>query len=47
MPPPADQETTSATGDAITAGWYQDPVDPGLLRWWDGAAWTDQTHRKA
>jgi hypothetical protein len=22
------------------AGWYQDPYDASLLRWWDGAAWT-------
>ena len=27
-------------------GWYQAPTDPpGILRWWDGRAWTDQTHR--
>jgi hypothetical protein len=24
-------------------GWYQDPGDPGRRRFWDGAAWTDQT----
>lgn len=27
------------------SGWYPDPYGtPELLRWWDGAAWTDHTH---
>lgn len=25
------------------AGWYQDPHAPGLLRYWDGSAWTEHT----
>lgn len=24
-------------------GWYPDPSNPSLLRWWDGTTWTDQT----
>lgn len=26
------------------AGWYPDPQQAGLNRYWDGARWTDQTH---
>ena len=24
-------------------GWYQDPSEPTLLRWWDGTKWTSHT----
>jgi len=33
---------TSATPVA-TAGWYPDPAQPGVERWYDGAAWSPQT----
>ena len=26
---------------APPAGWYRDPTDAGLERWWDGGGWTE------
>ena len=30
--------------DSPAANWYPDPANPALLRYWDGARWTDHTH---
>lgn len=27
----------------VPAGWYPDPHEPTLVRWWDGVQWTDRT----
>ena len=29
------------SGTTAPAGWYADPYQPGLLRWFDGLTWTD------
>jgi hypothetical protein len=31
---------------APRAGWYDDPRQPGRLRWWDGERWTDHTEAR-
>lgn len=44
-----EQEVVRVTDQAIRvvpAGWYEDPSDPGQVRWWNGIAWTDHTQAK-
>jgi hypothetical protein len=28
-------------------GWYEDPQDAKLVRWWDGTRWSEHTHDRA
>ena len=37
------QTPDTAATPVPAAGWYPDPAQPGLERWYDGAGWTAQT----
>lgn len=45
----ADAERFRRLGAAATnpsnppEGWYVDPADDNIIRWWDGKAWTEHT----
>jgi len=45
---PAEMESVGPTemeaADAYSPGWYADYADNSLLRYWDGAQWTEHTH---
>ncbi len=34
-----------APAEGVPQGWYDDPRESGLLRYWDGQAWTDHSRR--
>jgi hypothetical protein len=36
---------TDGLQQAARPGWYEDPGATDLLRWWDGAQWSDQEFR--
>jgi hypothetical protein len=33
---------TDSAPAPVPAGWYPDPDSPGIVRWWDGEAWTER-----
>ncbi|MES1212206.1 MAG: DUF2510 domain-containing protein, partial [Leifsonia sp.] len=33
----------STASSTPAGGWYADPLDASLLRWWDGTTWGTQT----
>lgn len=41
--PYAAPTPVAPTTPAVPAGWHPHPQNPGLLRYWDGQAWTDHT----
>jgi hypothetical protein len=40
-----DQNPATPSSSRI-AGWFPDPADETLLRYWDGTAWTGETARR-
>lgn len=43
-PRPLDATVTPPPAQTYPPGWYQDPQNPALQRWWDGHQWTSHTH---
>lgn len=49
---PTATETRTDTPESVQApplppaGWYDDPGNAAVVRWWDGAAWTPETRVK-
>ena len=40
------QSTRSETASSIAAGFYPDPEDSAMMRYWDGTTWTSQKRPK-
>lgn len=36
-------DTAAMTTPTPAAGWYPDPSNPAVSRWWDGTVWTEHT----
>jgi len=45
--PAVRSEPTAPNVPTIPAGWYRDPNDDALLRYWNGFGWTTQTAKPA
>jgi uncharacterized RDD family membrane protein YckC len=45
---PAEPNTVQSTKDSkqIPPGWYADPIDPQIQRYWDGEQWIDTPHSR-
>ena len=40
---PTRDELDGVPSPPVTAGWYADPEDDSIYRWWDSTAWTTHT----
>lgn len=40
------RRSSSAGPENKPAGWYADPADTSMVRWWDGQAWTTHIQDK-
>jgi hypothetical protein len=44
---PTGETPAAASTPTLPAGWYRDPNDEALLRYWNGFGWTTQTAKPA
>jgi uncharacterized protein DUF2510 len=43
----ARADAPATVGSTVAPGWYADPGDGGLLRYWTGSSWSEHTHPRA
>jgi hypothetical protein len=46
-PPINSQPANASQEDTFPSGWYTDYADSSVLRYWDGAEWTEHVHPAA